>query len=878
MQKSFKKTLALILSIVMIIGVLPMGLSFAAETEGDFTYEIEDGKAVVIGYNGPAAVVVPETLGGKPVVKIGDSAPSSPVFNRNTEIVSMVLPDTVEEIMPGSFYGCANLESIDLGGATKIGDTAFGGCVKLTTITMSADVEVIERNAFNTDTIKNVNFEGTIAQWNAILANMATGNSVLESATVVYCYGKDCEHNYEVVSDTATCLEDGEKKSVCIDCGYELVEVSYAKWHSVDEDSIEDSAFVNSTVPTCTTGGVATVNCDVCNEEFTLWVPALGHKVAEADWNILTEATCTGEGTRFGQCEVCEKWTSEVISAKGHTDKDVIPGKEPTCTDAGYTESRYCTTCETFTVVAETIPALGHDYFKDVDSSSEPTCTVAGLYLNICGRCGDRKYEAVNNLGHDIVNVDAQAPDCENFGWNAYKYCTRCEYTTYVKLPAKGHTAGAAATCTTAQTCVRCDYIYQEALGHDIETVTGRPVTCTSNGLTDGKYCRRCETELEAQRVIVATGHSAETVKGTPATCTENGLKDGVYCAACDTWIIAQEVITAPGHKKVKIPAVPQTCTEYGWTEGEGCENCDAIFDVPQRIDPYGSHDIITVYGYAATCTEKGLTDGKKCSRSNCDYVEVEQEEIPAGHTLVRIQPLAPTCTEAGYTFGQKCSACGVITLQPTELPATGHVNGPAATCTAPQTCAICEVVLAEKLDHTPGAAATCTAPQTCTVCDGVLVEALGHDLEFDMTVTKPATCYSDGYEKADCKNCDYSYGKKLLATGHNVQNWTTIQIPTCKVEGKAVGLCLNCRYNIEKVLPIVEHKDDDSNNKCDFCGKSMGGITLPDIGGDKEEDDVKCSCNCHAVGIKGLIFDFILFLQRLFGLNRTCKCGEAHY
>ena len=50
MQKSFKKTLALILSIVMIIGVLPMGLSFAAETEGDFTYEIEDGRITLQPY------------------------------------------------------------------------------------------------------------------------------------------------------------------------------------------------------------------------------------------------------------------------------------------------------------------------------------------------------------------------------------------------------------------------------------------------------------------------------------------------------------------------------------------------------------------------------------------------------------------------------------------------------------------------------------------------------------------------------------------------------------------------------------------------------------------------------------------------------------
>ena len=873
MQKSFKKTLALILSIVMIMSVLPMGLSFAAETEGDFTYEIVDGKAVVIGYNGPAAVVVPETLGGKPVVKIGnDPVIGVPFFHSNTDITSVVLPDTVEEIVPGSFYDCTNLETIDLGGATKIGDTAFGGCSKLTTITMDADVTTIEVNAFATDTIKNVNFEGTIAQWNAILASMASGNSVLESTTVVYCYGKTCEHNYEVVSDTATCLEDGIKTSVCVDCGYKSVEDSYAKWHSFDVESITEFEIT----PTCTTDGLATVICEVCDEEFTVWIAALGHSVAEGDWETLTEATCTVDGTKIGRCERCNKLTSEAIPAKGHTE-DIREYQAPTCTQSGYTESSYCTVCKTWILEVETIPPLGHSYVKDDEASSEPTCTVAGLYFSACERCGDEKYEGVSKLGHDIVAHDAQTPDCENFGWNAYEECTRCNYTSYAELPAKGHTAGVAATCTTAQTCVRCDYVYQEELGHDVQVILGTPATCTENGLTNGKYCTRCNTELEAQSVITATGHKTETVKGTPATCTENGLKDGIYCTVCEKWVVAQEVITAPGHKIVTIEEVKPTCTTAGSTQGAGCENCDYFEDEPQPIEPYG-HDVIDVYGYAPTCTEKGLTDGRKCSR--CDYTELAQEEIPAAHKLLYIEPLEPTCTEAGYTFGQKCTVCGVFAIQPEERPATGHSAGPAATCTAPQTCTVCETVLAEVVAHIPGAAATCTDPQICTVCRNVLVEARGHEMEYDMTVTKPATCYSDGYEKASCKNCDYGYAHKLPATGHNVENWTVIEYPTCQKEGKAVGLCLNCKYNQEMELDVVDHKDEMGNdNKCDFCGKSMGDTILPDLGGDdKEEDDGKCACNCHAVGIKGLIYDFILFIQRLFGLNRTCKCGVAHY
>ena len=39
---------------------------------------------------------------------------------------------------------------------------------------------------------------------------------------------------------------------------------------------------------------------------------------------------------------------------------------------------------------------------------------------------------------HIITQVDAKAPTCTEIGWNAYEYCTACDYTTYVEIPATG--------------------------------------------------------------------------------------------------------------------------------------------------------------------------------------------------------------------------------------------------------------------------------------------------------------------------------------------------------------------------------------------------------------------------------------------------------
>lgn len=38
------------------------------------------------------------------------------------------------------------------------------------------------------------------------------------------------------------------------------------------------------------------------------------------------------------------------------------------------------------------------------------------------------------------------------------------------------------------------------------------------------------------------------------------------------------------------------------------------------------------------------------------------------------------------------------------------------------------------------------------------------------------------------------------------------------------------------------------------------------------------CACNCHKDGIVGFLFKFINFFQKLFGQNKVCACGIAHY
>ena len=126
--------------------------------------------------------------------------------------------------------------------------------------------------------------------------------------------------------------------------------------------------------------------------------------------------------------------------------------------------------------------------------------------------------------GHIITSVPAQEETCTTIGWDAYKYCTECDYTTYEEIPATNHkdtlvqVEAKANTCTEIgwdayEYCIVCDYTtYEEkaVLGHDIVVDAYVAPTCTETGLTEGQHCSRCDDETVAQKEISALGHINE--------------------------------------------------------------------------------------------------------------------------------------------------------------------------------------------------------------------------------------------------------------------------------------------------------------------------------------------------------------------------------
>lgn len=137
-----KKRLLLLLFVLL----LCLTLAFAgAETEGDFLYTVQDGKAKITGYTGSASVLtVPDTLGGYPVTAIGAAA-----FKNCTALTELILPEGVTEIRRNAFEGCVALAGVQFPESLRrIDDYAFKACPSLAEMRFYDELEFANLYAF----------------------------------------------------------------------------------------------------------------------------------------------------------------------------------------------------------------------------------------------------------------------------------------------------------------------------------------------------------------------------------------------------------------------------------------------------------------------------------------------------------------------------------------------------------------------------------------------------------------------------------------------------------------------------------------------------------------------------------------------------------
>ena len=148
-ENEMKKFLAGLLIAIMIMSVMPISafnIVVEAAKEGYYTYTISNGEATITDVDTSISgdVIIPSTLGGYSVTKIGSSA-----FYYCKKISNITIPEGVTVIGSSAFEECSNLSSIMIPGrVTKIGSQAFYRCENLSSITIPESVTEIGSFAF----------------------------------------------------------------------------------------------------------------------------------------------------------------------------------------------------------------------------------------------------------------------------------------------------------------------------------------------------------------------------------------------------------------------------------------------------------------------------------------------------------------------------------------------------------------------------------------------------------------------------------------------------------------------------------------------------------------------------------------------------------
>ncbi len=159
--KCINKQTSIVILMVGLILLMLLPKTVLANNDEDWSFEYHyndndvcDGMTLTKYLGDETSIRIPASFNGVPVVEIGEGA-----FFGRSDIVSIIIPDSIESIGEEAFYACG-IESITIpDSVTSIGAEAFFGS-KLHYITIPGSVKVIGEEAFsNCESIQNILIE-----------------------------------------------------------------------------------------------------------------------------------------------------------------------------------------------------------------------------------------------------------------------------------------------------------------------------------------------------------------------------------------------------------------------------------------------------------------------------------------------------------------------------------------------------------------------------------------------------------------------------------------------------------------------------------------------------------------------------------------------
>ena len=361
-------------------------------------------------------VHLPQTL-----KSIGDHA-----FNNCAALTEIQFPDGLEAIGAAAFEDC-DLRELNLpAGLHTLGAGAFSDLKNLKKVFLDSDIATIASHLFSGCTaIEEVAFGENVTK---LAEYMFSGASSLKTVTIPGSITDIPEGIFRYCDGLETVIIESGVETIGMYAFHSLMNLKELHLPNTLK-RIEEDAFYN----------LEGMNVDFyfygTPEQWeTIEIESGNHGLELWAWKF-----------NFVDPDTCR-----------HTNTRVVPGYDPTCTEAGLTDGIVCADCGEILVEQEVIPAHGH---KETETITEPTCTEGGFSTFTCALCGAERVDAYTDpLGHDWDGLNCRR--CGAVNENPFVDVAKSDYfyTPVLWAVENGITAGTGNgkfspedTCTRAQ-------------------------------------------------------------------------------------------------------------------------------------------------------------------------------------------------------------------------------------------------------------------------------------------------------------------------------------------------------------------------------------------------------------------------------------------
>ena len=384
-----------------------------------------------------------------------------------------------------------------------------------------------------------------------------------EKGTETFEYGSTAEHSYtkQVTTDaykksSASCTAKAVYYYCCATCdakGTNTYEYGSTLAHNYTRKVVTDT--YKKSAATCTDAAVYYYCCATCDAKGTTTYTngsELGHTGGTA--------TCTTKAECSRCHELYGSMLEHVYTAEDAT--DAYLKSVATCTSKAV-YYKHCATCDKAgTATFEYGNFKAHSYIEKVEDAylkSAATCTSKAVYYKSCSDCGVKGTETFEVGDAPSHNYQTAWSSDATSHWHE---CSKCGD----KKDTSSHTAGAAATESTAQTCTVCGYVITPALGHTHNYNTTWSNNATEHwhdciGCSSTKdnaphdYTNACDTDCNACGYVRTITHSYKT------EWSSNAEKHWYECSVCGDK--SSEANHIPGAEATET--TDQVCTVCGF-------------------------------------------------------------------------------------------------------------------------------------------------------------------------------------------------------------------------------------------------------------------------------------------------------------------------